>query len=171
MIRYLGLVAVTLSVGALVVPDQPVNQPARPETQKAGSVAKSEPRQLAGNGFAAQTIARSPDGHFYAMALVNGAPIRFLIDTGATHVVLTPADAQAAGLQFSPSEFSASAQGAGGQVQLKPVTLDRLAIGALETGGVEAAIAQSGLTISLLGQSWLSRVGTVTITGDTMELR
>jgi aspartyl protease family protein len=46
-----------------------------------------------GNGLAHRVLPRGPDGHFYADAQVNGATVRFLVDTGATVVVLTPADA------------------------------------------------------------------------------
>src|SRR5438045_856312 len=52
----------------------------------------------AGNGFASREIPRSPDGHFYLDAQVNGAQVHFLVDTGASMVALTAADAQRAGI-------------------------------------------------------------------------
>ncbi len=125
----------------------------------------------AGNGVADVTLRRATDGHFYADAMVNGAPVRFIVDTGATRVALTPADAQAAGLQFSNAEFTATGRGAGGDIALKPVALDRIALGPVEATQVDGVIAREGLHMSLLGQSFLSRVGTVTIKGDTMVLR
>ena len=116
-------------------------------------------------------LERAGDGHFYTDAMVNGAPIRFLVDTGASSIARSPEDAQRAGLAFGSGDFTGSAQTAGGLVATKPVMLDRVAIGPLEATQVEGAIVQSGLGISLLGQSWLRRVGTVTINGDVMELR
>lgn len=113
-------------------------------------------------------LRRGPDGHFYADAQVNGATIRFLIDTGASMVVLTRQDAQRAGIQ-APSA-RAMAMGVGGPIEVIPVTLDRIAVGGIEARGVEAAIAEE-TPISLLGQSYLQRVGSVEIRGDTMVLR
>lgn len=113
-------------------------------------------------------LRRGPDGHFYAEAQVNGTTIRFLIDTGASVVVLTRRDAQRAGIQL-PSE-RATAMGAGGPIEVIPVTLDRVAVGGIEARGVRAAIADE-TPVSLLGQSYLQRVGSVEIRGDTMVLR
>lgn len=124
-----------------------------------------------GNGYASVRIERSADGHFYTDAMVNGATIRFLIDTGATSVALSKDDAQRAGVSFSSAEFTDEAQTASGSVAIMPVTLDRVAIGPLEARDVQAAIVDGGMGTSLLGQSWLRRVGTVTINGDVMELR
>ena len=117
---------------------------------------------------APRQLQRGPDGHFYADAQVNGTTIRFMIDTGASVVVLTHADAQRAGLQL-PAE-RAMAMGVGGPIELIPVVLDRVAVGGIEAHGVQAAVAEE-LPVSLLGQSYLQRVGSVEIRGDTMVLR
>jgi aspartyl protease family protein len=111
---------------------------------------------------------RGPDGHFYADAQVNGTTIRFLVDTGASMVVLTREDAQRAGIQLPSTR--ALAMGVGGPIEIIPVTLDRVAIGGIEARSVEAAIADE-TPVSLLGQSYLQRVGSVEIRGDTMVLR
>lgn len=126
------------------------------------------PRAQAGNGFASRDITRAPDGHFYVDAQVNGAQIRFLVDTGASMVALTSADAQRAGIAL-PSERN-SAETAGGTVEVIPVSIDRLAIGPIEARDVRGAVADA-LPISLLGQSFLSQVATVEISGDRMTLR
>jgi aspartyl protease family protein len=134
------------------------------------SVAASVP-EVAGNGLAGVTLTRSADGHFYADATINGATIHVLVDTGASTVALTRADAQAAGVQFGPGDFTATAQTAGGRVAMKPVMLDRVGIGAIEARNVDAVVIDSAMTVSLLGQSWLRRVGNVQIAGDRMVLR
>lgn len=121
-----------------------------------------------GNGFARQQLTRAPDGHFYAEAQVNGARVRFMVDTGASVVALTPADARRAGIALGDDR--SVAVGAGGEVEVVPVTIDRIAIGALAAGDVRAVVAQD-LPVSLLGQSFLAQVGTVEIRGDTMVLR
>lgn len=117
------------------------------------------------------TLAREADGHFYAQANVNGTPVRFLVDTGASTIALTRADAERVGLLFTDSEFTGSAQTASGSVGVKQLTLDKVALGNLDPGPVEAAIVDKGLGISLLGQSWLKKMNSVTIEGDTMVLR
>ena len=113
-------------------------------------------------------LRRGPDGHFYADAQVNGTTIRFLVDTGASVVVLSQRDAQRAGIQL-PAERSV-AMGVGGPIEVVPVTLDRVAVGGIEARAVQAAVAEE-LPVSLLGQSYLQRVGTVEIRGDVMVLR
>ena len=124
-----------------------------------------------GNGYAQTTLPRAPDGHFYAELRVNGTPVRFLVDTGASMVALTREDAQRIGIPISEADFTGTAQTASGSVGLKPVVLDRVSLGALEATDVDAAIVQQGLGQSLLGQSWLKRIGKVTIEGDQMVLR
>src|SRR5438128_1340017 len=75
---------------------------------------------------APRELRRAPDGHFYADAQINGTTIHFLVDTGASVVVLSREDAQRAGLQL-PSE-RATAMGVGGPVEVVPVMLDRIAV-------------------------------------------
>jgi aspartyl protease family protein len=120
------------------------------------------------SSVAPREFQRGPDGHFYADAQVNGATIRFLVDTGASIVVLTPQDAQRAGIQLGSDR--STAMGVGGPIEVIPVTIDRIAIGGIEGRGVQAAVAEE-LPVSLLGQSYLSRVGSVEIRGDRMVLR
>lgn len=135
------------------------------------AAARVKTSAAAGNGFAEATLSRAADGHFYADAQVNGATVRFLVDSGASAVVLTRADAQRAGVPAGPGDFTAVAQGAGGDVRLKPVMLDRVAIGPVAARSVQGAVAEDDLHVSLLGQSFLARVGTVAIAGDRMVLR
>lgn len=117
---------------------------------------------------APRELRRGPDGHFYADAQVNGTNIRFMVDTGASVVVLRAEDAQRAGIQL-PAERS-MAMGVGGPIEVIPVMLDRVAVGGIEARSVQAAVAEE-LPVSLLGQSYLQRVGTVEIRGDVMVLR
>jgi aspartyl protease family protein len=146
----------------------PAAPPAAARKPAADMQATSAVAPAAGNGFASREIARAPDGHFYLDAQVNGASVHFLIDTGASMVALTPADAQRAGIALTSER--AIAQGAGGSVEIVPVTIERIAAGPLEARDVEGAVARE-LPISLLGQSFLSRVGNVQIIGDRMILR
>ena len=157
---------------ALLAPSFKAGPPAPPSAQAGkpspGTPAGDAGTPAAGNGFATREIARAPDGHFYLDAQVNGARVRFLVDTGASLVALTAGDAQRAGIAL-PSE-RATAEGAGGAVEVMPVTIERIAAGPLEARSVPAAIVPR-LAVSLLGQSFLERVGRVEISGDRMVLR
>lgn len=113
-------------------------------------------------------LEREPDGHFYADATVASHRAHFLVDTGASIVALTAADAEAAGLRWSEADIIPIGRGASGTVLGIPVRLDRIELGGFEATNVEAAIIPQGLDVSLLGQSFLSRVEGVRIEGDRM---
>lgn len=161
-----GLIGLALLTPSLRSGDKPAAVAAM--SKPAAGFAAVPARGPAGNGFARREIARAPDGHFYLDAQVNGARVTFLVDTGASLVALSAADAQRAGIAL-PSE-RATARGVGGEIEVMPVTIDRLAAGPLEARQVAAAIVPD-VPVSLLGQSFLERVGTVEISGDTMVLR
>jgi aspartyl protease family protein len=120
------------------------------------------------NDDSAYVVERSDDGHFYADADVNGARIRFMIDTGASVVALTPRDAERAGIVSGSRR--ATARGAGGEVEVAPVTIDRISLGPLDARDVRGAIAEQ-LPVSLLGQSFLAEADSVEMRGDEMLLR
>jgi aspartyl protease family protein len=157
-------------VFALLAPRSAQQEPVAPVQPVVPKIA-APVVEAAGNGLADVTLTRAPDGHFYADAIINGATIHVLVDTGATTVALSRADAEAAGVQFSEGDFTGTAQTAGGNIRLKRVMLDRVAIGPVEARNVDAVVVDSKMNVSLLGQSWLRRVGTVQITGDRMILR
>jgi aspartyl protease family protein len=114
---------------------------------------------------------RKPNGHFYVDAEVNGGDlVNFIVDTGASSVALTTRDARRIGLPFSPSSFEVIGTGASGAVRGQLVTIDRLSIDGKEVRQVRGAVLE-GLEISLLGQSYLSRIGGVEMAGDSMTLR
>ncbi|WP_136162998.1 retropepsin-like aspartic protease family protein [Sphingomonas flavalba] len=169
MATRLLLLAIALGVSlGLILPE---SQPASPSAATpAVSVAEAAPT-APGLAVVGTMISRDPDGHFYVDARVDGQPVRFLVDTGASLVALTVDDARRIGLNFSPAEFAVVGRGASGAVRGKPVVLDRIAVAGGEARQVRAAIIGEGLDVSLLGQSFLSRVGSVAIDGDRMTLR
>jgi aspartyl protease family protein len=114
---------------------------------------------------------RQSDGHFYALAQIGGSEIRLMVDTGASAIALTGDDAVAIGLSWDEEELRKVGRGASGNVYGKPVIIDQLQVGDLIVDNVQAAIIPRGLDVSLLGQSFLSKVGTVKISGDKMTLK
>lgn len=115
-------------------------------------------------------LARERDGHFYADANVDGVRLRLLVDTGASIVALTGDDAAALGLTWDESSLKPIGRGASGVVHGIPVRIDRMEVDGIEARSIEAAIIPDGLDVSLLGQSFLSQVATVEISGNEMRL-
>ena len=118
----------------------------------------------------ATELRRAGDGHFYAGVTVGTRPVTMLVDTGASVVALTGADARAAGLHWNQAQLAVVAQGASGPIRGVALTLDRVALGGHEARAVRAVIIPEGLPISLLGQSFLSTVEPVRIEKDRMVL-
>ena len=100
-------------------------------------------------------LRRAHDGHFYAALEINGQPIQFLVDTGATNMVLSREDAAAAGIDVAALNFVIRTQTANGQSTAAPVRLKRVALGPFVDRDVPATVAGGGLNKSLLGMSYL----------------
>jgi aspartyl protease family protein len=148
-----------VAVGAGIGLAWPTGHP--PAPAKAAPANRAVPRET--------LLQRHEDGHFYADVEVNGALVHFLIDTGASGVALTEEDARRVGLAFSPGEYEAVGMGAGGPIRGKLVTLDRVSLDGKEARDVHGAILQ-GSTMSLLGQAYLAKLGSVEMSGDYMRL-
>jgi clan AA aspartic protease (TIGR02281 family) len=116
------------------------------------------------------TIPRSPDGQFYVNGLVNGVSVRFIVDTGASTVMLTRHDAGRVGLNVESGEFTSRARTAGGYTPVAPVRLQRIALGDREARNVPAVVSSVDLGVSLLGMSYLQRLRRVTIEDDVLRL-
>lgn len=113
-------------------------------------------------------LERESDGHFYVDVDVNFGKARFLVDTGASMVALTGDDARELGLQWSEEDLQSVGRGASGDVRGKSVMIDRMQVGNFQASNVRAVIIPDGLDISLLGQSFLTRIGSVNIKDDKM---
>jgi len=116
-------------------------------------------------------LEQSGDGHYYVDALVNGQPVHFVVDTGASTIALTQDDARQAGIAFDPSQFEVIGKGASGDVRGQFVEIHHVAIGQKEAWDLRAVVLESGLGVSLLGQNYLSHVGSVAIANGRMTLR
>jgi aspartyl protease family protein len=117
-------------------------------------------------------IRRRFGGEFIVPAKVNGAPVSFVFDTGATSVVLSAEDAGAAGLTFTAGDFAVEVTTANGATTAAPVRLDRVEIGPIVVRGVSALVARPGaLRQSLLGMSFLERLRSFAVEGGKLVLR
>ena len=115
-------------------------------------------------------LQRSSDGHFYADVQINGATIHALVDTGASEIALSRADASSAGVATSIGMPGVVGEGADGEVHGEVVKLDRVTLGHRTAEGMSAVVLSAGEQ-SLLGQSFLSKFDSVEIRGDVMVLR
>ncbi|WP_104019144.1 retropepsin-like aspartic protease family protein [Roseovarius nitratireducens] len=115
-------------------------------------------------------LPRAPDGHYYVTAELNGAPIRFVVDTGASQIVLSRGDAREAGIDTGSLIYTGRARTANGMVRTAPVQLDRLAIGPITDSDVRAVVNEGEMAGSLLGMDYLRRFSSVEIAGDRLIL-
>ncbi|WP_298670469.1 TIGR02281 family clan AA aspartic protease [uncultured Sphingomonas sp.] len=144
------------------------HQPTHRATTSAAAIAAPIATTSASSGET--VIRRDASGHFLATASVNSEPIRFVVDTGATEVALTEDDARRAHIDFDPARFAPVARGAGGNVGGQIVTIDRIELDGRRVGPLRALVL-ADLPVSLLGQSWLRQIGSVSISNDEMRLR
>ena len=115
-------------------------------------------------------LERGPGGHFYTDASINGQSLPFVVDTGATSVALTVDAARTAGIYVDPSSFTVVGTGASGATRGTRVTISHLEVAGRTVDNVDAVVLE-GLEINLLGQSVLSRFGSIEMKGDRMMLR
>ena len=110
------------------------------------------------------------DGHYHIGLEVNGAPIRFVVDTGASDMVLTPADARRAGLDPDNLAYLGRANTANGQVRTAFVQLDEVTLGGIIDRNVPAVVNEGQMQQSLLGMGYLQRWGRIEIAGGELIL-
>ena len=114
----------------------------------------------------------SADGHFYANATVNGEAIRFLVDTGASSIALSAADAQWVGFDPQSLDYFLPVTTANGPAFAAPVMLDEVRLGSIAFAGIGASVMPPGaLDRSLLGMSFLERLSGSEIVRDRLVLR
>ena len=112
-----------------------------------------------GAGTSAQsvTLAVGAGGHFIAEGQVNGGSIRLLVDTGATKIALPASEAERLRIDYRKGRRG-STQTAAGPTAAYAVVLDSVRVGDIELQNVEAIVIEAGLSMALLGNSFLDRM-------------
>ncbi|MEP4248873.1 TIGR02281 family clan AA aspartic protease [Tateyamaria sp.] len=128
------------------------------------------PSQTRFDGDGTIEIPRSRDGHYYLTLDINGAPIEFIVDTGASEIVLNTEDAKTAGLAPEDLVFLGRAATANGEVRTAPVRLDTVSIGPHTDTNVRAVVNDGELWQSLLGMGYLQNWGRIEIADGKMRL-
>lgn len=112
------------------------------------------------------------DGHFAVRGAINGRAMTLLIDTGASTVVLKPADAARAGIDPKSLSYTAAVHTANGTTFAAPVRLRSIGIGPIELRDVQALVTKPGsLNENLLGMSFLSQLRSYEVSKEFLTLR
>ena len=128
---------------------RPAALAAHPQTPVAALAANSQ----------SVVVPRNARGHFEVDARVEGRPVNFMIDTGATVIALTASDAARLGIHPAQREFVAEVKTANGTARAAPIKLDRVEVGDLVVRDVAALVLpDEALSENLLGLSFLSRL-------------
>ena len=115
------------------------------------------------------TLPRAADGHFYVELDIDETPVFFMVDTGATNMVLDRKDAERLGFDPAELRYLGSASTANGVVRTARVTLDKVTLGPFADSGFSAYVNDGEMDGSLLGMDYLRRFS-IRIEGDRMVL-
>ena len=132
-------------------------------------ISKTYPSQITGN-TGEITIPRAPDGHYYVKVQINGVDISFLVDTGASDLVLTRKDAEKVGINIATLPFLGSANTANGTVPIAYTRLAEVRLGSYLDRAVSASINGGEMVKSLLGMSYLGLFDRIEILSDRLIL-
>lgn len=115
-------------------------------------------------------VPRSRDGHYYLTLRINDTPVRFVVDTGASDIVLSHSDAERVGLDLADLAYVGRARTANGEVRTAPVRLDTIEAGSIADRNVPAWVNSGDMDDSLLGMSYLQRWDSIEIRGGELVL-
>jgi aspartyl protease family protein len=115
-------------------------------------------------------VPRGPDGHFHLTLELDGTPVQFLVDTGASDIVLTRKDAERVGIDLDALAFLGVARTANGEVRTAYTSVDDISLGPVTFRNVSVAVNAGEMRGSLLGMTYLSRFRRLQIEGDRLTL-
>jgi aspartyl protease family protein len=105
------------------------------------------------------TLDADRQGHFRVEARIDGRPLDFIVDTGASLVILRESAASQVGIHPMPVNFTATVSTANGKIKAAPATLDRVQLGDITVYDVRALVLpDEALSQNLLGVSFLSKL-------------
>jgi aspartyl protease family protein len=126
---------------------------------QAASVQAADQPTQSSSGQHRMELASGRDGHFHADARIDGRQIDFLVDTGASLVVLRESDAAMIGIRPMRSDYTATVTTANGKLKAAPIKLARIEIGDITVFDVPALVLpDEALSQNLLGIAFLSRL-------------
>ncbi len=126
------------------------------------------PEQVVEGGETRIPLAR--DGHFWLKAEVNGEPVNFMIDTGATLTAISKGTMDRAGIEKSFGQVPMRLSTANGTVAADVVTIDELRFGNVAARGLDAVTAEGFGETNVIGMNLLSRLKSWRVEDNTMIL-
>jgi aspartyl protease family protein len=163
--------ALSAAASAQVVISLARDHPAAAESAAAPEFANAQVSDVAPASGQDAEVPKGPDGHYWAEASVSGHEVRFLVDTGASAVALTPEDAQRLGIDPNSLNYAYTVTTASGHAPAAHVQLASVAVAGAEVDNVDAYVIQNGLEHSLLGMSYLGRLSRFEATQSSLILR
>ena len=115
-------------------------------------------------------VRRAPDGHFWVDAELNGEPVRFLVDSGATTTSISREVAERAGIEPSGG-FPAMVRTANGIVAVERGRAETLRVGTIERRDVAVHISEAFGDMNVIGMNFLSSLSGWSVEGRTLVLR
>jgi aspartyl protease family protein len=115
-------------------------------------------------------VPRSPDGHYYLVLSIDGKDLRFMVDTGASGVVLSQDDARSLGIDMESLVYSGESSTANGTVRTARVRLQNVTLGPFQDESLGAWVNQGQMDGSLLGMDYLGLFA-IEIIADRLVLR
>ena len=116
-------------------------------------------------------IPKEVDGHYHLTLTINDRDIDFLVDTGASDVVLTRQDAARVGFDPDRLDYWGTANTANGTVRLATVRLGTVRLGDILDENIRASVNHAPMEKSLLGMRYLSKFNVIEITKNQMILK
>lgn len=109
-------------------------------------------------------------GHFYIDTKINNVPVKFMVDTGASTICITKEIAHSVGIDVKKLVFNQIFRTANGVARGASANLSSLKIGDYEIKDIQVSVSEGGLSMSLLGMSFLSKLKSYTFQGNTLYM-
>lgn len=116
------------------------------------------------------TFVKSSDGHFHIEAIIHNQPVRFLVDTGATDIVLSPDAAKRIGFDTNTLSYTQFTKTANGIGKSASVTIDAMHIGKFTLSNMPVSVNSTVMDYSLLGMKFLNKLAGYEVRGDQLTL-
>jgi aspartyl protease family protein len=159
------------AIGMVVLRDTMTREaPARPAAMSATTEIKEMPN-ISSHQIRTASLRKEGDGHFWATAYVNGTPVKFLVDTGASLVALSERDARRIGINTDELNQNAEVRTAAGRVKASTAMIDSIEIDGVTVKNVQAVVIDKGLEHSLLGMSFLNRLDRWNVTPTAIVIQ
>lgn len=127
-------------------------------------------RIMAGTEGQQLVLNRNADSHYYLTLKVDGTQVRFMVDTGASSIVLSDNDVKRLGINRASLAFTGTAHTANGTIRTAAVTLRNVVLEGKPIGDLRASVGDGPLGVSLLGMEFLNRFTRVEIAKDRLIL-